>query len=115
MRAPSIGWLAVCASAYFAASFTPRGEDKNLASAVWETALAALQAIAAERLRAPLGRVRGRLPNTEDRNGQTPVSKKFLDRKIAARLPGHRRRQIEPGIIPNNADFTGSSAFTATG
>ena len=43
------------------------------------------------------------------------VLKKFLDRKIAARLPRHRPRQIECTIIPNKADFTGSSISRATG
>src|SRR5215470_13962845 len=54
-RAPSFGWLAARASAYFAASFTAL-EDKNLASVVWATALAALQAVVAEAT-APVGRV----------------------------------------------------------
>jgi hypothetical protein len=35
-----------------AASFQARGEDKDLASVVWETALAAFQAVAAEPPRA---------------------------------------------------------------
>jgi hypothetical protein len=46
--APLFGWLATYASA----SFQARGEDKDLASVVWETALAALQAVAAEPPRA---------------------------------------------------------------
>src|SRR6516225_517939 len=44
-----------------------------------------------------------------------PVSKKNLDRKITARLPRRCRRQVERRIIADYSDFTGSSAFTATG
>src|SRR6516165_765447 len=44
-----------------------------------------------------------------------PVSKKNLDRKITARLPRRCPRQVERRIIADYSDFTGSSAFTATG
>ena len=49
--------------------FRLAAKNKDLASVVWETALAAFQAVAAEPPRAPR-RVRGRPePNAEDRNG----------------------------------------------
>src|SRR6516225_3471076 len=44
-----------------------------------------------------------------------PVSKKNLDRKIAARLPRRCPRQVERRIIADYSNFTKSSAFTATG
>ena len=44
-----------------------------------------------------------------------PVSKKNLDRKITVRLPRRCPRQVERRIIADYSDFTGSSAFTATG
>ena len=44
-----------------------------------------------------------------------PVSKKNLNRKITAQLPRRCPRQVERRIIADYSDFTGSSAFTATG
>ena len=102
---PSLGWLAAYASACFAASFQARSEDKDLASVVWESSLAALQAVAAEppKPRSP----KRPEPNNEDRNGHGfPVSKKFLDRKIAARLPRRCPRQVERRIIADYSNFT---------
>ena len=54
-------------------------------------------------------------PNDGARNDHGCDLDEILDRKIAARLPRHRPRQIGAGIIPNNDDFTGSSAFAASG
>ena len=85
--APLFGWLATYASAYSAASFQARGEDKDLASVVWETALAAFQAVATEPPRAsPAEFVEGLNRTLKIGTAMAPVSKKFLDRKIAARL-----------------------------
>jgi hypothetical protein len=81
--APLFGWLATYASA----SFQARGEDKDLASVIWETALAAFQAVAAEPPRAsPAEFVEGLNRTLKIGTGMAPVSKKFLDRKIAARF-----------------------------
>ncbi len=77
--APLFGWLATYASA----SFQARGEDKDLASVVWETALAAFQAVAAEPPRAsPAEFVEGLNRTLKIGTGMAPVSKKFLDRNV---------------------------------
>ena len=81
---------------------------------VWATALAALQAVAAERLRTPLSRVGGTSPDTEDRNGQAPVSI-IYPQNSGALCRDIGRHSSSARITPNNADFTGSSVFTATG
>ena len=80
-----------------------------------ETALAALQAVMAEPPRVSPRRVRIPEPNTEDRNGYRSCPQENLDRKIAARWPRRRPRQVERRMISDYCDFTMAFGFRATG
>jgi hypothetical protein len=118
MAVPALlfGWLATYASAYSAASFQARGEDKDLASVVWETALAAFQAVAAEPPRAsPAEFVESLNRTLKIGTGMAPVSKKFLDRKIAARFARTLPATSCTQMIPDYCYFPRGSAFRATG